>query len=272
MADEPARLDEEVPARPDGEPVVPAPEGILRLRAFTPARIGLGRVGTGLPTAAGLTFALDHARARDAVHSALDVDALAATLRAQGWSTVQVRSAAHDRAEYLRRPDLGRTLAEDGVRTLAALANGPVDVAIVAVDGLSATAVAQNLAPLTLALRPLLAEAGLATGPLVLVEQGRVAIGDRIGELLQARLVILLVGERPGLSAADSLGCYITHAPRTGTMDSARNCISNIRTAGLPPGPAARQIMSLVADALRHGATGVRLNDLRAAAPRLEAE
>lgn len=265
MADEPD-------AGPGDMAVVPAPEGILRLRAFTPARIGLGRVGTGLPTAASLTFALDHARARDAVHSALDFDGLAATLQGQGWSTVQVKSAARDRTEYLRRPDLGRTLAEADVRTLAALANGPVDVAIVAVDGLSATAVAENLAPLTQALRPLLAEAGLRVGPVVLVEQGRVAIGDRIGELLGARLVILLVGERPGLSAADSLGCYLTHAPRTGTMDSARNCISNIRTAGLPPAAAARQIIGLVADALRHGATGVRLNDLRAAAPRIEAE
>jgi ethanolamine ammonia-lyase small subunit len=238
--------------------------GLDRLRRFTPARIRLGRAGSGQSTAAALKFLLDHANARDAVHIPLDFGVLEADLRAAGWNVLHVRSAANDRAEYLRRPDLGRRLAQTSRALLESQAGGS-DVVIAAVDGLSSTAVASHLVALLAQLRPRLLARRAALGPLVLVEQGRVAIGDEIGESLRAKLVVVLIGERPGLSAADSLGAYITWRPRVGTMDSARNCISNIRPAGLPLDDAADQIDALIGLALTHAATGVALSDLRTA-------
>jgi ethanolamine ammonia-lyase small subunit len=235
---------------------------LAHLQRFTPARIGLGRVGSGQPTAASLKFLLDHARARDAVHAGLDFEAIAATLRAQGWIPIHVHSAAGNRAEYLRRPDLGRRLSSSGRSIVEGHQRGS-DVAVVAADGLSSSAIVTNLLPTLDRLRPLLQRRRLTIAPLVLVEQGRVAIGDEIGELMDAKLALVLIGERPGLSAADSLGAYITWRPRIGTMDSSRNCISNIRTAGLPPEEAARQIDDLVGRAFAHETTGVRLNELR---------
>jgi ethanolamine ammonia-lyase small subunit len=205
---------------------------------------------------------LDHARARDAVHAALDCEALGQPLRERDWSVVRLRSAASDRAEYLRRPDLGRRLSAGGRSVVEATTRGD-DIAIVAVDGLSALAVETNLLPVLDCLRPHLVARGHTIGPQVIVEQGRVAIGDEIGELLEAKLTVVLIGERPGLSAADSLGAYITWRPKIGTMDSNRNCISNIRPAGLSPEAAAAQIVDLVEQAFAHEATGVRLNDLR---------
>lgn len=241
-----------------------AVRGIDFLRKFTPARIGLGRAGIAQPTAVSLEFVLDHARARDAVHVALDFEAVAEAARARGWAPAHVKSAAADRAEYLRRPDLGRRLSPSGRSIVGRLPRG-CDVVIVAADGLSSSAIAGGLLAMLESLRARLQRRGLKIGPLVLVEQGRVAIGDEIGELLDARLALVLIGERPGLSASDSLGAYITWRPRVGTMDSARNCISNIRAAGLPPGDAAaNQIDELIAWAFAHSATGVRLNDLRA--------
>jgi ethanolamine ammonia-lyase small subunit len=241
-------------------------DDLLALRRFTPARIGLGRTGSGQLTATSLQFMLDHARARDAVHAVLDFETLGQSLRERGWSVVRVHSAAGDRTEYLRRPDLGRCLSpigrpvfEDGMRGS--------DVAIVAADGLSALAIETNLVPVLDHLRPLLLARRRTIGPLVLVEQGRVAIGDEIGQLLDAKLVVVLIGERPGLSAADSLGAYITWQPRIGAMDSSRNCISNIRPAGLSPEEAARQTLDVIEQAFAHEMTGVRLNDLRAVAP-----
>jgi ethanolamine ammonia-lyase small subunit len=236
-------------------------DGLGRLRRFTPARIALGRTGSGQPTAASLAFMLDHARARDAIHATLDFEGLAATLRARGWSVAQTRSAAGDRGQYLRRPDLGRRLAAESRAALESAPRG-ADVAIVVADGLSALAIEANLTPTLDPLRPLLLARGLTLGPLVLVEQGRVAIGDEIGELLGAKLTLMLIGERPGLSAADSLGAYVTFRPRVGAMDSSRNCISNIRAAGLAPALAATQIADLIAQAFRRAMTGVRLNDL----------
>lgn len=237
---------------------------LARLRQFTPARIGLGRAGTGVPTAASLQFMLDHAKARDAVHRALDFAQLGEAVAARGWRVAHVRSAARNRAEYLRRPDLGRRLASEARLTLEALADDP-DVAIVAADGLSATAIMVNLQPLLDHLMPGLVATKPAVSPIILVEQGRVAIGDEIGEILGARLVLLLVGERPGLSAADSLSCYITWNPRVGTMDSSRHCVSNIRSAGLPVATAAELILRLVGSAFFYRATGIRLNKLHAA-------
>lgn len=232
---------------------------LLSLRRFTPARIALGRTGTGQPTAASLRFMMDHARAREAVHTALDFIAIGRSLRSQGWSVVHVRSAATDRAEYLRRPDLGRRLLPGDRPKLKDEAQG-CDVAIVAADGLSASAIETNLQLLLWHMRPLLRARGRTIGPLVLVEQGRVALGDEIGELLNAKLVVILIGERPGLSSADSLGAYITWRPRVGTMDSHRNCISNIRPAGLSPEEAATQIVHVIEQAFGHALTGVRLN------------
>ena len=236
------------------------------LRRFTPARIALGRAGSGQLTATNLQFMLDHARARDAVHAALDFETLGQSLRQRGWSIARVRSTASDRTEYLRRPDLGRRLCPDGCLIFEHSIRGS-DVAIVAADGLSALAVETNLPPVLDCLRPLLLARGRTIGPLVLVEQGRVAIGDEIGQLLEAKLTVVLIGERPGLSAADSLGAYITWRPRIGTMDSSRNCISNIRPAGLSLEVAAAQIVDVVEQAFAHEATGVRLIDLRSVAP-----
>ena len=210
--------------------------------------------------------ALDHARARDAVHSALAFEFIGETLRARGWNVRHAHSAAGDRAVYLRRPDLGRRLSSSGRHVLADHTSGG-DVAIVAADGLSASAIETNLLPLLDYLRPRLLARPFAVAPLVLVEQGRVAIGDEIGELLGVKLVVVLIGERPGLSAADSLGAYITWRPQVGTMDSNRNCISNIRPAGLAPAEAALQIIDVIEQAFAYATTGVRLNELRSAAP-----
>jgi len=237
---------------------------LARLRRYTPARIALGRAGSGQPTATSLHFMLDHARARDAVHAALDFEAIGQSLRERDWSVVHVRSAAADRAEYLRRPDLGRRLSPAGHFAIDGQPHGS-DVAIVAADGLSASAIDINLLPLLNHLRPLLLAQSLTIGPLVLVEQGRGALGDEIGELLGAKLVLVLIGERPGLSAADSLGAYIAWQPRIGMMDSSRNCISNIHPAGLAPEDAARQIVGVIGLAFKYTVTGVQLNDLRGA-------
>ena len=240
------------------ENLAKAPSSLAALRRFTPARIALQRAGTGQTTAASLAFQLDHARARDAVHAALDFTALAASLEAAGWDTLKVRSLVADRADYLRRPDLGRRLdaASHAALQPAAVA---ADIVLIVADGLSATAITENLSPLLAELGPQL-RARFTLQPIVLAEQARVAIGDEIGEALGARLSILLIGERPGLSAADSLGAYITYAPRPGTLDSNRNCISNIRPAGLSYREAARQLASLASLALSHQLTGVRLS------------
>ena len=250
---------------PDQSDQLAVADSLAPLRRFTPARIGLGRAGSGQLTATSLQFMLDHARARDAVHAALDFEALGQSLRERGWSVIRVHSAAGDRTEYLRRPDLGRRLSPTGYPLFEEGMRGS-DVAIVAADGLSALAIETNLLPVLDCLRPLLLARHRTIGPLVLVEQGRVAIGDEIGHLLNAKLTVVLIGERPGLSAADSLGAYITWQPRIGTMDSSRNCISNIRPAGLSPEEAAAQIINVIEQAFAHQMTGVRLNDVRAVA------
>jgi ethanolamine ammonia-lyase small subunit len=257
---------------PDGSERPEVAKGLAGLRRFTPARVALGRTGSGQLTATGLQFMLDHARARDAVYATLDFDAIGQSLRERGWKVVHVRSAAGDRTEYLRRPDLGRRLSPAGRAAIEDRSHGS-DIVIVAADGLSAIAIGFNLLPLLDCLRPLFGARRLTVGPVVLVEQGRVAIGDEIGELLDAKLTVVLLGERPGLSSADSLGAYVTWRPRVGTLDSSRNCISNIRAAGLPPQEAASQIDDLIGRAFMHSATGVTLNELRfteAAIPAIE--
>jgi ethanolamine ammonia-lyase small subunit len=207
----------------------------IDLRSFTPARVALGRVGHGLPTAELLRFRLDHARARDAVYEELDPASL-------GMPHVLLRSAAADRPTYLRRPDLGRKLSAATI-----LEKGDYDAAIVIADGLSAPAVHHHAAALLKALAPVLSDWRLA--PLTVVLQGRVAIGDEIGERLGARQVVVLIGERPGLTSPDSLGIYVTWDPRPGRTDAERNCISNVRTEGLSYGAAAHQLHFLINEA-----------------------
>ena len=241
-------------------PSVPPPDPWAALRAHTPARIALGRTGASLPTAEVLRFAAAHARARDAVHQALDTDALAAALQADGWAVHHLASAAPDRATYLRRPDLGRRLAPPSATALQALALPPPDLALVLSDGLCATAAQQHGLELLGHLRTALAGA-LSLSPVLLATQARVALGDEVGELLAARAVLVLLGERPGLSSPDSLGAYLTFAPRLGRSDAERNCVSNIRPAGLAPERAATRLAWLVREALRLRLTGVALKD-----------
>jgi ethanolamine ammonia-lyase small subunit len=220
--------------------------------------VALGRAGSALPTAELLRFELAHAQARDAVEQPLDAMSLRAELAAAGLPVLHVTSRAADRRTYLQRPDLGRRLDEASTRELAAV-GGNTDVALVVADGLSALAVLRYGAATVSALLPLLE--GLRIAPLVLATQARVALGDEVGALLGARLVLILLGERPGLSAPDSLGAYLTYAPRVGCLDAERNCVSNIRPQGLPPEKAARKLAWLIRAALGRELTGVRLND-----------
>lgn len=231
------------------------------LRVHTAARIALGRCGSGLPTRELLRFGVAHAQARDAVHAPFDADALAQRLGSQGIESLQVASAAVDRASYLRRPDLGRRLDEASADRLAGAAVSRGRLAIVLADGLSATAVHAHAIDLLIELQPLLDAAGLARAPLVIARQARVALGDDIGERLGAQAVLMLIGERPGLSSPDSLGAYLTWAPRRGLADAARNCVSNIRPAGLPLAQAARTLAWLLQAARRLGQTGIALKD-----------
>jgi ethanolamine ammonia-lyase small subunit len=231
------------------------------LRRLTPARIGLGRAGTSLPTAAHLAFQLDHARARDAVHRPLDAARVAAELCALGLDVLRLHSAAADRATFLQRPDLGRSCDEASREKLAGLGQSAPDVAFAVIDGLSSLAIETNAAPFLAALLPLLAAAGVTVGPAALALQGRVALGDEIGAAFGARMIVVLIGERPGLSSPDSMGLYLTHAPRRGRSDAERNCISNIRPDGLAYDAAARKAFYLIGEALRRGLSGVALKD-----------
>lgn len=224
------------------------------LKRFTRARIGLGRAGDGLPTGELLAFQMAHARARDAVHGRVDFDAVAADLGAR--EVIRVESAAPDRATYLRRPDLGRRLADGMVERLP---GGPFDVVFVIADGLSAAAVEAHAAATVEATMARLA--GLSIGPIVLARQGRVALGDEIGAAMAARLTIVLIGERPGLSAADSLGAYLTFEPKLGRVDSERNCLSNIHGHGISPEAAAVKLAWLAREALARRLTGIELKE-----------
>jgi ethanolamine ammonia-lyase small subunit len=226
------------------------------LRRFTPARVALGRVGNGLPTDAHLAFQAAHAAARDAVHAELDTVALQAELASEGINSVAVQSACPDRRSYLLRPDLGRRLRDADRRRLDA---DPVPgrLAFLVCDGLSATAVQNHAAPLLVELLSHLPGAA----PVVIATQGRVALGDDVGEALGAEAVAVLIGERPGLSAPDSLGVYLTWAPRLGRTDAERNCISNIRPQGLPIRDAAARLLWLIGQMRRLKLTGIGLKD-----------
>jgi len=241
------------------KPVVIEANPWTALRQFTDARIALGRVGSSLPTDEVLKFGLAHAMARDAVHAALEPTSLDAGLASLGLRPVWVRSRAPDRASYLLRPDLGRSIAPDDESALRALRDS-FDVALVLADGLSAVAVQAHGAPLLQALLPQLHPVW-RLAPLVVATQARVALGDDIGEALGARLVVMLIGERPGLSSPDSLGAYLTFNPRRGRSDAERNCVSNIRPAGLPYPEAARKLGWLINEALLRQLTGIELKD-----------
>jgi ethanolamine ammonia-lyase small subunit len=245
-----------------------------RLRAFTPARVGLGRTGVSLETRDLLDFQRAHAQARDAVHARLESAAVAAALgEISGGEVLRLHSAAADRATYLQRPDLGRRLDEASRSLLAKRAGTSAwELAVIVADGLSALAVERHAAVL---LKELLTSTSSSTdrspgapsprlqgwrlAPVCVVEQGRVAIGDEIGLALGAEIAVVLIGERPGLSSPDSLGAYITWAPRSGRTDAERNCISNIRAEGLSYAQAAEQLADTVTEARRRRLTGVRL-------------
>lgn len=229
-----------------------------RLRALTPARVGLGRTGDSLPTAELLRFQLAHARARDAVHHALDLRSLATDFETL-HPAILVESAAPDRETYLRRPDLGRK-----VHASVKIDRGDFDAAIVIADGLSAIAVERHAKAVIENLLPRLSDWRLA--PFFIVSRGRVAIGDEIGERCGARLAAVLIGERPGLSSPDSLGIYLTHSPRPGRTDAERNCISNIHGEGLHPSAAAARLATLFVASRRLGLSGVDLKEDAAAA------
>lgn len=265
-----------------GKPHV-TPNPWLALRRFTDARIALGRAGVSLPTQPQLAFQLAHAQARDAVHLMLDVQAVLASLQGLGHEALRLHSAAADRHVYLQRPDLGRRLAASSQEALRAWrtahagvrldtnepdeaeaqgeADRPFDIAFVVADGLSPLAIAQHALPLLQCALPRLQDEGWRIAPVTLVEQGRVAVADEVGELLGARLVVILIGERPGLSSPDSMGLYLTWMPRVGLTDAHRNCISNVRQSGLSYEEAARKLHWLLTEARRRQISGVSLKE-----------
>jgi ethanolamine ammonia-lyase small subunit len=240
------------------------------LRTYTPARVGLGRTGPSVPTTEQLRFQLDHALARDAVHAHLNVPALLRALQQRKLAALAVQSAVtvdpqqDARQLYLRRPDLGRTLHPQSVQALQQLSansNEKPEIVFIIADGLSALAIERHALPLLDATIDLLNPDQSRIGPICIVTQARVAIGDEIGQLLHAQLAVTLIGERPGLSAPDSLGVYITWQPRPGRTDAERNCISNIRNEGLSYAEAAQRILFYINGAKQLQCTGIRLKE-----------
>lgn len=239
---------------------VSLPPSLERLRELTPARVALGLSGASLPTKALLEFTLDHARARDAVHAAFDAQGLVQGLADLGLEATSVSSQAPDRKGYLARPDLGRKLDLNSRQRLAGR-GGASPLSIVIGDGLSPAAVNAHAIALLSQLLPLLAADKIDVGHGVVATGARVALGDEIGAILGARMTVMLIGERPGLSAADSLGVYLTFAPSVGTTDEKRNCVSNIHGAGLGYDEAAAKVGWLIREGLARELTGVALKD-----------
>ncbi|MGX1188453.1 ethanolamine ammonia-lyase small subunit [Pseudomonas sp. F-14 TE3623] len=246
------------------KPPVDPQNPLLELRRLTPARIALGRTGTSMPTSAQLDFQYAHAQARDAVHLPFDHMGLSSQLAERGRESLLLHSAATDRNSYLQRPDLGRKLSDQSAQTLRdyALSHpGGIDLAVVVADGLSALAVHRHTLPFLARMEEQTAAEGWSLSPVILVEQGRVAVADEIGELLGAKMVVILIGERPGLSSPDSLGLYFTYNPKVGLTDAYRNCISNVRLEGLSYGMAAHRLLYLMREACRRQLSGVSLKD-----------
>jgi ethanolamine ammonia-lyase small subunit len=243
------------------KPPAPSSRSMLDLRDLTPARVALGRAGASMPTKALLEFTLDHARARDAVHAAFDLSAMISGLGGLGLKALDVSSRVRDRKDYLRRPDLGRTLDPDSAQLLASHAGSPCQLAIVVGDGLSPTAVHAHAVELLRSLIGRLAAERIEIGHTLVASGARVALGDEIGAILGVRMIVMLIGERPGLSAPDSLGAYLTFAPKVGRTDAERNCVSNIHSAGLGYDEAAFKIAWLIREGLARQVTGVALKD-----------
>lgn len=237
------------------------PDAWGSLKAFTNARIALGRTGVATPLKEVLDFRMCHAHARDAVYSILKVDELTASLQQFQMPIITVNSKANDRTAYLQRPDLGRKLNDASANNLKNETSHSADVAIIIADGLSATAINEHAVHVVKKLIPLLKQSVLTIAPLVIAEQARVAIADEIGSILQARLSLILIGERPGLSSPDSMGAYITYQPSPGKTDESRNCISNIRPEGLGYDLAAAKIAKLIKVSLLLKLSGIRLKD-----------
>lgn len=235
-------------------------EPLKALQEFTQARIGIGRVGTSIPLKQSLEFKLAHAHARDAVYSELDINNLTDQLKQFNFPVLHLHSIAGHRRQYLQRPDMGRRLNKESIQLLHDFST-EADIAFIIADGLSATAINENALDLLQVLIPQLTAAGFRLAPISLVEQGRVAIGDDIGHGLKAKLSLVLIGERPGLSSADSLGLYLTYNPKPGITDEARNCVSNIRPGGLSYNKAAKKIFYLVSEAFKRKLSGVDLKD-----------
>ncbi len=234
----------------------------IALSRFTQARIALGHAGHAVPTPVLLDLQLAHAEARDAVHLPWDIAACAAEIRSLGEQTVILETPVAGRDEYLRRPDLGRVLTAASRIRLKEAAGGAADVALIVTNGLSSTAVERHGIPLVQAILESWRKRGLRIAPVSLVANGRVALLDDIGSVLGARVAVIIVGERPGLSAADSLGIYLTYAPQPGNTDAERNCISNLRPPeGLDYETAAAKLLYLTEEAMRLGLSGVALKD-----------
>jgi ethanolamine ammonia-lyase small subunit len=231
------------------------------LRRYTDARIGLGRSGAGMPTREVLKFSMAHAQARDAVRTPMDWTGLEQQLAALALPTLRIASAAADRDSYLRRPDLGRMLGQESRTALTSAKRQSPQLLLIIGDGLSSTAVTANAVATLAALLPHIRRNGWPLGTVLLASQARVALGDDAGGLLNARAVVMLIGERPGLSSPDSLGAYITWEPRVGRKDGERNCLSNIRNGGLSADEAAFKINWLLREAFRRRLTGVTLKD-----------
>nr|WP_321467362.1 ethanolamine ammonia-lyase subunit EutC [uncultured Desulfobulbus sp.] len=233
------------------------------LRCFTDARIALGRCGASLPLVSVLNLRMAHAQTRDAVHLPLDMGRLVEQLTDLGLSSLVLASAAADRATYLTRPDLGRRLDVTSQALVQQHATqGGCDLVLVVGDGLSSRAIAENAVPFIKGFQELCARfSDLRLGPVCLVNNCRVATGDEIGALLRAKMVAMLIGERPGLSSPNSMGIYLTYGPKVGTSDESRNCISNVRTGGLPVDEGGRKLAYLIEEAQRLKTTGVQLKD-----------
>ena len=235
------------------------------LKRYTDARIALGRCGVSLPHGEWLRFRLAHARARDAVLTPFDRDQLRLELESAGLQCLELASAAESKEDFLARPDKGRRLSEVSrallAQQFAGSENSGADICLVVSPGLSARAVHENAVQFAQKFLACATEAGYSTAPVALVEFGRVAVADEVASLMKAQLVVILIGERPGLSSPNSLGVYLTYAPFPGCTDEARNCISNVRPAGLSIEDGVRKLCYLVQEAFARGLTGVNLKD-----------
>lgn len=231
------------------------------LRSFTAARIALGRTGTAIPLNETLHFKLAHAQARDAVYSVLQIDDLIASLEPFKLPVYLLHSNAGNRLEYLQRPDKGRRLNNHSIIQLEEEKGANYDVSFILADGLSANAINHHALPLLELLIPLLQSIQINIGPISIVQQARVAIADEIGAIFNAKLSVILIGERPGLSSSDSMGAYITYCPKIGLTDDSRNCLSNIRPDGLAYQIAADKLMYLIKESIRLKISGIKLKD-----------